>query len=66
MTDVLAVGITEAARRLGVSVRTVSNLIAAKELTSRKVGRRRLIPVAALEAFLRRDHEQKRRIEAKP
>jgi excisionase family DNA binding protein len=55
--DVLAVGVAEAARRLSVCPRTISNLLAAKELTSRKVGRRRLIPVSALEAFLRTDHQ---------
>lgn len=50
---VLAVGIAEAARRLGLSIRTVATLVARRELASRKVGRRRLIPVAALEAFVR-------------
>ena len=55
--NVLAVGIAEAARRLSVCERTITNLIATKELPSRKIGRRRVIPVAALESFLRRDHE---------
>jgi excisionase family DNA binding protein len=50
---VLAVGLTEAARRLGLSPRTVATLISRRELPSRKVGRRRIIPVVALEAFLR-------------
>ena len=53
---VLAVGVPEAARRLGLSIRTVATLIARRELPSRKVGRRRLIPVGALELFLGRDH----------
>jgi excisionase family DNA binding protein len=53
---VLAVGMIEAARRLGLSVRTVATLVSRQELPSRKVGRRRIIPVAALEAFVRRDH----------
>jgi excisionase family DNA binding protein len=53
---VLAVGVYEAARRLGLSARTVATLVARCELPSRKVGRRRLIPVAALEAFINRDH----------
>lgn len=57
--SVLAVGITEAARRLGISPRTVATLIARRELPSRKVGRRRIIPVMALEAFIRRDHSIK-------
>jgi excisionase family DNA binding protein len=53
---VLAVGMIEAARRLGLSARTVATLVLRRELPSRKVGRRRIIPVAALEAFVRRDH----------
>ena len=55
-TDTLAVPIAEAARRLSLSPRTVANLVASKELPSLKVGRRRLITVRALEAFLKRDH----------
>jgi len=51
--SVVAVGIVEAARRLGLSARTVAKLVARRELPSRKVGRRRIIPVAALEAFAR-------------
>ncbi len=53
---VLAVNVREAARRLGVSPRTIATLIARGELASRKIGRRRVIPVEALEKFLRRDH----------
>ena len=52
----LAVGMAEAALRLGLSARTIANLIRRNELPSRKVGRRRIIPVAALEAFVARDH----------
>lgn len=54
--EVLAVSVSEAARRLGVSPRTIATLIARKELPSRRIGRRRVIPVRALEEFLRRDH----------
>jgi excisionase family DNA binding protein len=53
MQEQLAVSIPEAARRLGLSIRTVAMLVSRRELASRKVGRRRIIPVAALEAFLR-------------
>jgi excisionase family DNA binding protein len=53
---VLAVGVPEAARRLGLSPRTVATLVAHHELSSRRVGRRRIIPIAALEAFIGRDH----------
>jgi len=53
---ILAVGMTEAARRLGLSPRTVATLVLRRELPSRKVGRRRIIPVVGLEAFVRSDH----------
>jgi len=56
---VLAVSIAEAARRLGISARTVATLIATGELASRKIGRRRIIPVSVLEAFIGRDHRTK-------
>jgi excisionase family DNA binding protein len=53
---VLAVGMAEAARRLGLSARTIATLVLRRELPSRRVGRRRIIPVVALEAFVRSDH----------
>jgi excisionase family DNA binding protein len=56
MQEVLAVNIPEAARRLGLSVRTVATLVSRRQLVSRKVGRRRIIPVVALETFIRSDH----------
>jgi len=49
--DLIAIDIREAARRLSISPRTVAALISRRELPSRKVGRRRIIPVVALEAF---------------
>lgn len=49
---VIAVGMVEAGRRLGLSARTVATLVSRRELRSRKVGRRRIIPVADLEAFV--------------
>jgi excisionase family DNA binding protein len=55
-TEFLAFSIQETARRLGVCPRTIANLVRNKQLLSRKIGRRRLIPVASLEAFLRQDH----------
>jgi excisionase family DNA binding protein len=53
---IMAVGLTEAARRLGVSPRTVATLVARGELYSRRIGRRRVIPVRALEMFLNETH----------
>jgi excisionase family DNA binding protein len=61
---VLAVGMPEAARRLGLSSRTVATLVLRHEIPSQKVGRRRIIPVAALEAFVQRDHRVIREKEA--
>ena len=48
----LVVDVIEAARRLGVSRSTVFALISAGRLRTIKVGRRRLIPVAALVEFV--------------
>jgi excisionase family DNA binding protein len=45
----------EAAAALGISLRTVENLIARKELDARRIGRRRLVPKASLEKLARRD-----------
>jgi excisionase family DNA binding protein len=56
---VIAVGMVEAARRLGLSTRTVATLVSRNELPSRKIGRRRIIPVIALEAFVRSDHAER-------
>jgi excisionase family DNA binding protein len=52
----LAVSTREAAELLSVSPRTIQNYIAAKLLPARKIGRRTVIPVRSLEAFLRTDH----------
>jgi excisionase family DNA binding protein len=51
----IAVSVREAARLLSVSPRTIQNYVAAKMLPGRKIGRRTVIPVKALEAFIRRD-----------
>lgn len=47
-----AVDVRTAAARLNVSARTVAQMIASGQLRSVRVGRRRLIPLAALEAML--------------
>ena len=46
----------EAAQALSISLRGLEYLISRKELVARRVGRRVLIPTAALEQFVRRDH----------
>ena len=56
---VLAVGLAEAARRIGLSSRTVASLVLRGELASRKVGRRRIIPVLALKSFVRTNEDRR-------
>jgi excisionase family DNA binding protein len=51
-----ALDIVETAKRLSLSPRTVASLIKTGELGSLKVGRRRIVPVSAIENFLTRDH----------
>jgi excisionase family DNA binding protein len=46
----------EAAAMLGLSVRTVENLIRLKELPARRIGRRCLLEKQRVESFARRDH----------
>jgi excisionase family DNA binding protein len=46
----------EAALILGVSLRTIQNLIFAKQLPIRRIGRRVLVHRKDLEVFARRDH----------
>ncbi len=55
----LLVSKRDAATALGVSVRTIDNLLACKELRARKVGRRTLIALTELERFARCDHKTK-------
>jgi excisionase family DNA binding protein len=56
MDEILAVNLTEAARRLGISPRMIATLVAQRKLPSRRIGRRRVILIRALEKFLQRDH----------
>lgn len=53
--ECLAVDVKRAGEMTGLSARSIQNYIALKILPSRKIGRRRLIPVSALENFLRHD-----------
>jgi len=47
----LLVGRRQAAEALGISVRKLSYLIAEGEVATRRVGRRRLVPVTELRKF---------------
>lgn len=53
------VDLREAARRLNLSRTTLYALIGRGELKSRTIGRRRMIPRGALDAFVRKDHATK-------
>ena len=57
--EALAMNKLEAARMLGVSVRTVDRLIALKHLPVRRLGRRVVIPRNGLLNLLRADHPTK-------
>ena len=47
----------DAARALGISVRTLDSLILQGELRARRIGRRVLVEKSELEKFARRDHK---------
>ena len=57
--EALAMSEVDAARMLGVSLRTVDRLIALKHLPVRRLGRRVLIPRNGLQNLLRGDHSTK-------
>lgn len=52
----LLVSKRHAAGLLSLCLRSIDNLIAAKELPCRRIGKRVLVPYSALVAFARRDH----------
>jgi len=49
----------EAAKILSISVRSVDYLLANRQLSSRRIGTRNLIPVADLKRFARMDHPER-------
>jgi excisionase family DNA binding protein len=59
MNESLLVSKREAAALLGLSIRTLENLLSLKELPARRIGRRCLIERQALVRFARRDHRTK-------
>ncbi|MBZ5687259.1 MAG: helix-turn-helix domain-containing protein [Acidobacteriia bacterium] len=52
----LLVSKRDAAALLSLCLRSIDNLIAGRQLPCRRIGKRVLIPYAALVAFVRRDH----------
>jgi excisionase family DNA binding protein len=55
----LLVGRKEAADLLSISARALDYLVANKQLTTRRIGSRVLIPVSDLQRFARADHPQR-------
>jgi len=53
----LLLSIIQVAALLGVSPRTVRNLLHRRELVPRKIGARTLIPRTSVAAFLKKDHQ---------
>ena len=51
--DTLLLSKQEAARMLGVSIRSLEHLISRKEITTRRIGRRVLIARPVVESFAR-------------
>jgi excisionase family DNA binding protein len=51
-SEPLLVSVREAAEMLGVSIRTAAKLVDSGELRSLKIGRRRLVPVAAVHELI--------------
>jgi excisionase family DNA binding protein len=49
----------DTAARLGISVRTLENLVAMREITPRRIGKRVLFDAREIERFARRDHRTK-------
>ncbi len=52
-------GKRETAATLGISVRTLENLVAMREISPRRIGRRVLFEAREIERFARRDHRTK-------
>jgi excisionase family DNA binding protein len=57
MNESILLSKRNSAAMLGLSIRTLENLINRKELPVRRIGRRCLIERQALERFARRDHQ---------
>jgi excisionase family DNA binding protein len=56
MHDTILISRRETSRLLSISLRTVDNLIASKQLVVRRIGSRALISRKSVEEFARRDH----------
>lgn len=56
MSEQLLFSKRSTAATLGISVRTLENLVAVREIIPRRIGKRVLFAVQEIERFARRDH----------
>lgn len=59
MSEVLLVSKRATASALGISVRTLENLVAMREIMPRRIGKRVLFDVREIQRCARRDHRTK-------
>jgi len=59
MSEPILVSKRAAATALGISVRTLENLMTMKEIIPRRIGKRVLFDVREIQRFARRDHRTK-------
>jgi Helix-turn-helix domain len=59
MSEQLLLSKKGTAATLGISVRTLENLVALREIMPRRIGKRVLFDVREIQRFARRDHQTK-------
>ena len=57
MSEQLLLSKRSTAATLGISVRTLENLVAVREIVPRRIGKRVLFEAREIERFARRDHQ---------
>ena len=65
MNELILISKRDSAKMLSISLRSLDYLIASKQLTARRIGKRVLIPRRALEEFARRDHPMRQMTESR-
>ena len=56
----LTISVPKAAKRLGVSIPTMRELLASEQISYVQIGARRMVPVKAIEEFIEREATQVR------
>lgn len=64
MTERLAISVPEVARMLGISRNSAYNAVAQKSIPSVRIGKRIIVPLAALERLLSEERKQMEKGEA--